>query len=373
MAITSKFSSSTFQVFTTTPTPAQHPNYFETEQQFLQLLQTEHLDRQIASYPELAIELHHRVADAMTVAYEEPAQGRVTDSAHLLLQRLLYHINRLNLFWYDDLQHYQNERSLYLQWLRDCIEAGWQTWESAQINISSLQALEVPAIQQALMERSNHDLNPPLTYNKQYLREQMTLEGYRLLLAITSLDGLVEASRLSRILGGASNEVQATLIRVLLEEYGNGRLNRKHSTFFAQMMTELGLNTEPEGYFNLVPWEVLACINQNFLLTERKRYFLRYNGGLTYFEIAGPSIYQDYGMAAQRLGLSDSAKGYWELHIREDERHGQWMLQDVALPLIDQYPQDAWEILLGYDQEKAMGERAGTAVIRTIQQLECLA
>ncbi len=156
-------------------------------------------------------------------------------------------------------------------------------------------------------------------------------------------------------------------MRVLLEEYGNGRLSRKHSTFFAQMMAELGLETEPEAYLNLVPWEVLASINHNFLLTERKRHFLRYNGGLTYFEIAGPSIYTDYLEAAKRMRLSDAAMGYWELHIREDERHGQWMLTDVALPLADMYPDHAWELVLGYDQEKFMGDRAATAVMTLIQ------
>jgi hypothetical protein len=136
------------------------------------------------------------------------------------------------------------------------------------------------------------------------------------------------------------------------------------------MMAELGLNTQPEGYFDIVPWELLACINHNFLLTECKRHFLRYNGGLTYFEIAGPSIYKDYMSAAERLQLSDTAMGYWELHIREDERHGQWMLEDVALPLVDQYPEDAWELVLGYDQEKWMGDRAGAALIRAVKQAE---
>jgi hypothetical protein len=54
-----------------------------------------------------------------------------------------------------------------------------------------------------LIERGEADLDPPLNENKRYLREEMTLAGYRHLLAIASLDGLVEASRLSRILGGA--------------------------------------------------------------------------------------------------------------------------------------------------------------------------
>jgi hypothetical protein len=43
------------------------------------------------------------------------------------------------------------------------------------------------------------------------------------------------------------------------------------------------------------------------------------------------------------------------------------MLHDVALPLVDLYPQQAWEILLGYDQDKYMSDRAGNAVIQAIQ------
>lgn len=201
----------------------------------------------------------------------------------------------------------------------------------------------------------------------------MSLAGYRHLIAIASLDGLVESSRLCHILGGASNEVQATLIRVLLEEYGNGRLNRKHSTFFAQMMQELDLDPTPEAYLDWVPWQVLASINHNFFLTQRKRHFLRYVGGFTYFEIVGPSIYTDYITAASRLGLSDTAMGYWELHIREDERHGQWMLHQAAIPLAELYPENAWELVLGYDQDKFMGDRAGAAVIKAVQAAERLA
>jgi hypothetical protein len=251
--------------------------------------------------------------------------------------------------------------------VRDQIEEAWQPWELAQLDVAGLQQLDA---KQALVERAAADLDPPLSENDRYMREQMSEAGYRHLLAIASFDGLVEASRLSRILGGAANEVQSTLTRVLLEEYGNGRLARKHSTFFAQMLAEFGLHTEPEAYFDLVPWQVLASINHNFLLTERKRYFLRYNGGLAYFEVAGPSIYKTYLAAAQRLGLSEAAMGYWELHIREDERHGRWMLDDVALPLAEQYPDEAWELVLGYDQEKLIGERAGVAVVRSIREAE---
>lgn len=339
-------------------------NYDQAEQQFVKLLEMEDLDRQLAVEPESVKEFESAIALAITEAYEQDASS---GAAHRFLQRILYQINRLKLFWYDDLRRYTNERSFYLQQIRNRIEDAWQTWELTHLDVAAIQREDV---QQALTERSAYDLNPPLSEDSRYLQEEMTETGYRHLLAIASFDGLVEGSRLSRILGGAANEVQCMLTRVLMEEYGGGRLARKHSTFFAQMMAEFDMSTEPETYFDLVPWEVLACANHNFLLTERKIYFLRYNGGLTYFEVAGPAAYRNYLAAAQRLGLSSAAMGYWELHIKEDERHGQWMLEDVALPLAKRYPIEAWELVLGYDQEKLLGDRAGVAVVRSVREAE---
>jgi hypothetical protein len=336
--------------------------YDHAEEQFIELLAMEDLDRKLDVKPAIASEFEQALSTAIRAAYKN---DRSDEQAHRFLQRILYRINRLKLFWYDDLQHYTNERSLYLSLCREQIEAAWQNWELAQIDVPALQELDV---KHALIERASADLNPPLSESSRYIREEMTEAGYRHLLAIGSFDGLVEGSRLCYVLGGAANEVQCTLVRVLLEEYGNGRLARKHSTFFAQMLAEFGMNTQPEGYFDLVPWEVLACANHNFLTTDRKRYFLRYSGALTYFEVAGPAAYKNYLAAAQRLGLSEAAMGYWELHIREDERHGRWMLDDVALSLAERYPKNAWELLLGYDQEKLMGDRAGNAVVRSIRE-----
>ncbi|MEH2052519.1 iron-containing redox enzyme family protein [Nostoc sp.] len=342
----------------------QTEEYDRAEEQFLELLAMEDLDNKLDANPVRASEFEQTLSMAIGAAY---GNDRSDEQAHRFLQRILYRINRLKLFWYDDLQNYTNERSLYLYSCRDQIEAAWQQWELAQLDVAALQQLDV---KHALIERASADLNPPLSESSRYIREEMTEAGYRHLLAIGSFDGLVEGSRLCYVLGGAANEVQCTLVRVLIEEYGNGRLSRKHSTFFAQMLAEFGMNTEPEGYFDLVPWQVLAAANHNFLTTDRKRYFLRYSGALTYFEVAGPAAYKNYLAAAQRLELSEAAMGYWELHIREDERHGRWMLDDVALSLAERYPNDAWELLLGYDQEKLMGDRAADAVVRSIREAE---
>jgi hypothetical protein len=232
--------------------------YYKAEQTFSELIEAENLDQRLDQFEKQIRYFETALSFALKEAYDQP-EG--SDAAHLFLQRVLYRINRLNLFWYDDLTHYTNERSTYLQKVRNEIEAAWQAWELSHIDTEAYHSVD---IKQALLDRYQTDLDPQLSEGAIYLRQKMPFEGYRYLLAITSFDGLVEASRLSRILGGAANEVQATLTKVLLEEYGNGRLSRKHSTFFAKMMTELSLSTQPEAYFDLVPWQALATTNHNF-------------------------------------------------------------------------------------------------------------
>ncbi len=338
--------------------------YSSSKQQFLDLLELPELDSKVQKNPLLVSKFEEGLKSAIASSYESSQED---PSAHQFLQEVLYKINRLSCFWYGDLKAYNNDDSLYLHKVLKLIESAWQKWELEQLKVLELQTLNA---EDTIRERARVDVDPPLSEQDYYLRNEITIAGYQRLLAILSLDGLVEGSRIPYLLAGAANEIQSVLTRIFLEEYGSGHLNRKHSTFFVQMLNEFEMNIEPEGYFDLIPWEVLATINHGFFLIRRKRHFLRYIGGLTYFELAVPAIHQNYVEAGQRLGLSKAAMSYWEIHIREDERHGRWMLEDVALPLIKQYPQQAWELLLGYEQEKYMGDRAGNAMIREIQKAD---
>ncbi len=340
------------------------PDYDEAEWQFAELIELDELDEQIRARPSIAFEFERALDAALDAAYSKSSSS---EAAHRFIQRVLYRVNRLKLFWYDDLRSYTNERSDYLRTVRDRIEAAWQCWELTQPDVGALRDVNV---REALRRRAGADVAPPPSSDGLYFRDQVGEVGYRRLLAIASLDGLVEASQLSRTLGGASNEIHAMMTRLLVEEYGGGRSARKHSSFFAVMLTELDMLTKPEAYFDLVPWEVLAGINHSFLLSERKRFYLRYIGGLLYTEISVPAAFDNYRHAAERLGMSKAACGYWELHIKEDERHGRWMLNDVSLPLIEMYPNEAWEIVFGYDQQKFMSDRAGVAVARAVRAAE---
>ncbi len=340
-------------------------DFQDVERQFTRLLHLDDLEQKIAEKPALK----ESFEDALECALSDIRDGAECEPQTLLfLQRILYRINRLKLFWYDDLKNYTNEGSQYLFGIQSRIESAWQDWESNAIGIEPIDT--VTEVRKALRNRVAEDLDPKPSPEGLYFRNEMTQTGYRRLLAIASLDGLVEASQLSRVLGGVGNEVQSMLTRIFFEEYGKGILARKHSSYFSTMLEEFGMKTRPEAYFDLAPWEVLANINQSFFLCERKRNFLRYIGSLLFFEVSVPAAFENYKLAGERLGLSREAINYWELHIREDERHGQWMLDDVALPLVARYPDLAWEMVWGYNQQRFISARASQAIARSVREAE---
>jgi hypothetical protein len=336
------------------------PEYKKAESEFIALLNCDDLDGKILANPHIVENFNENIHSALKKSLDDD-----DESASLFVQRCLYKINRLKLFWDDDLKNYSNENSRFLFDLHSNIESKWSTWEEKQIVID-----RPTDVTQALCERTQGDLNPELSEDGRYIRDDVSDTGYRRLLAIASLDGLVEASQLSRVLGGASSEVQVMLARILWEEYGSGKLERKHSTYFAAMLDGMGLDSRPEAYFDLVPWEVLANINHSFMVSEQKRKYLRYIGGLLYIEVSVPASFTNIKLAGERLGVSPEAISYWDLHIKEDIRHGQWMLDDVALPLVEKYEEDAWEIVLGYDQQKYLSARASSSVVDSIQNCE---
>ena len=295
-------------------------NFQDVEHQFSRLLHLVDLDQKIHEKPALKEDFEDTLEYALSDGLDGP---ECEPQALLFLQRILYRINRLKLFWYDDLKNYTNEGSHYLFGIQNRIESAWQDWESNHINIEPIDT--IVEVRKALRNRVAEDLDPKPSTEGLYFRNEMTKTGYRRLLAIASLDGLVEASQLSRVLGGTANEVQAMLTRIFFEEYGKGILVRKHSSYFSAMLGKFKMETRPEAYFDLAPWEVLANINHSFFLCERKRNFLRYIGSLLFFEVSVPAAFKNYKLAGERLGLNPEAINYWEVHIKEDERHGRWI------------------------------------------------
>lgn len=330
------------------------------------LLELPGLDERAQRDPTLLAPLHRAIDEATCRAWRLDAavDDERVDEARIFSQRILYHVNRLRLYWFDAPSAYVNERSRVLLDLQDRIETPWQAWLAERIVLDEREIADPLTAIRAWVAR---DLEPIDSPAHRFFTEEVDLAGYKRLLQLGSLNGLVEASQLSRTLGGAAGEVQCMLTRILFEEYGGGRPQRKHSTYFAAMLEQLGLCAEPEAYFGSVPWEVLAAINHAFYLAENKRFFVRFCGAFTYTEVSTPISFRGYAAAARRLGLSDGRDDYWTLHIREDERHGRWMVDEVAAPMLERFPEHRRDLLFGYAQQRLVEADAANATLRACQ------
>ncbi|WNN90976.1 hypothetical protein [Gloeocapsopsis dulcis] len=142
--------------------------YTQTEQQLNALIKLEELDERIQAQPWMVNEFEVVLDKAIAAAYQSTTNSTL---AQHFLHRLLYRINRLKLFWYDNLQHYTNERSIYLHLCREKIETAWQQWELAHIDVLTLQTLDV---QKSLLEWANCDRNSRDTEQEDYLQQEMT-------------------------------------------------------------------------------------------------------------------------------------------------------------------------------------------------------
>lgn len=342
--------------------------YESAETNVVELLDMPDLDGRASADPAIMAPLRE-VIDAATCrawAAETAGADPRADDARGFCQRVLYRLNRLRLYWFDSPAAYINERSRSLLDLQDCIEGPWQTWLARRV---ALEPRDIADPLAAIRQWVARDLEPIDSPFHQFFTREVDVEGYKRLLQIGSLNGLVEASQLSRTLGGAAGDVQCMLTRILFEEYGGGRAQRKHSTYFAVMLEQLGLSAEPEAYFEYAPWEVLAVINQAFYLAENKRFFIRFCGAFTYTEVSTPVSFRSYAAAARRLSLSDGRDDYWTLHIREDERHGQWMVEKVAKPMLERFPDFARDLLSGYAQQRFIEADAANATLRACQDI----
>ena len=326
------------------------------DKQFAALTVAVNLDRKLRASPGMAARFEGALTRAIRSAYRQP---HGVDAAHWLLQRTLYRVNRLGMFWYDDPRHYANERSPYLMVVRERIERAWQEWEARELDVAALRRVEAPL---ALRGRVRQDAAARSSSDERYFA-QTTAAGYCRLVQIAALEALSEVSHLSRALAGPPNDIQATLTRVLVER-------QRQSAFLSTMLEACSLSSEPEAYFDAVPWEVLASINQSFLLSDRRRHFLRYVGALLFRETSAPAAFGEYRAAAARLGLSAPARGYWNARAEHDARHGRWLLEGVALPLAAHHRADAWEIVLGYDQQKLLVARATAAIARSARDAD---
>ena len=97
-------------------------------------------------------------------------------------------------------------------------------------------------------------------------------------------DFLTEASAMARNVLGNFGLAQSELFKVLIDEYGYGVHEAKHSTLFGDTLRSRGLSAQVHAYWQLYLASSLALTNYFHFVTRNHEHFFRYLGALYYTE-----------------------------------------------------------------------------------------
>ncbi|HEX7144006.1 MAG TPA: iron-containing redox enzyme family protein [Gaiellaceae bacterium] len=202
----------------------------------------------------------------------------------------------------------------------EAIEAVWLEPILAQQEALTPQLSSAPEIA-PLIEESIADGDSDGRSSADFLANDATREQFRAVVADYAVDGLTEAQNFFAAIPRLPIRAQMAVMRVLIDEFGCGNLQRAHSELYMDLLRELDLPTDLASHLPDVSAETLAFVNCFYWLASRApdvEYFL---GALAYLEAYIPTGFSCFDVACRRLGIKHSL--YYSEHIHIDEFHKQ--------------------------------------------------
>jgi Iron-containing redox enzyme len=195
------------------------------------------------------------------------------------------------------------------------------TWTTASLE-SYLDSLEMTAGQeQSLVEKTITGSSDPE-------------RALRMWLVQFAPDFLSEASPMMRNVLGAYGQPQSEWFKIVIDEYGYGVHDTKHSSLFERTLESVGLKSDIHRYWQYYLNSSLLLNNYFHYLGKNHELFFRYAGALFYTE----SSLVDFCRRAEallRAVYGDRADArYFTEHVHIDQHHGRMARDKIIRPLV---------------------------------------
>ncbi|TCT88973.1 heme oxygenase-like protein [Gibbsiella quercinecans] len=163
----------------------------------------------------------------------------------------------------------------------------------------------------------------------------------KFLLMQHALDFLPESSHMIRYAKGDFGAEQSALFRVLLDEFGYGRHEEKHSTLFKKTLSSAGMYDNSHAYWNFYLNSTLMNNNYFHYITNDISKFFEYVGAITWAENSfGPYCRMIGNMLKETI--KDIDVRYYEEHDHIDGFHGRMTLHEILNPLAKRFGNDVY-------------------------------
>ncbi|MEU6283002.1 iron-containing redox enzyme family protein [Streptomyces sp. NPDC047028] len=190
-----------------------------------------------------------------------------------------------------------------------------------------------------------------------HLRDEGELWQLREYAAQRSLYHLKEADPHAWVLPRLWGRAKAAMAAVEFDEFGGGRAERVHARLFADLMTDLGLETAYGRYLDAGGAEMLAVVNLMSLFGLHRELRGALVGHFADVEITSSPGSRRLAEAMRRTGAGPAAEFFYDEHVEADAVHEQVVRHDVIGGLLDEEPGLSADIAFGIDATEYLEDR----------------
>lgn len=162
--------------------------------------------------------------------------------------------------------------------------------------------------------------------------------GVQMFLLHKASDFLTEGSAMPKVLAGNTGQLQMSLTRVFMDEYGSGDISRKHSTLFKKAMRSVGLSGSPHSHFeDYLPASIMMT-NFFHFVCGNPQHFFRYLGAIYFAEASTVEFFRKLTNTFKAYDPDGNINlEYFDEHIEVDQTHRQICWQELIIAALDIY------------------------------------
>ncbi|OCH38077.1 iron-containing redox enzyme family protein [Aliivibrio fischeri] len=181
-------------------------------------------------------------------------------------------------------------------------------------------------------------------------------------------DFLSEASAMARNVLGNFGPITSELFKVLIDEYGYGVHEKKHSSIFEKLMKDAGLNSDIHYYWNFYTPTSISLINYFHYISKNHNKFFKYLGALYFTEATLASATKHQSKVINEVFKGEVNSLYFDEHSHIDVHHGRMALENIIHPLIEELGEQIIpDILAGFEEFAVLQDIADEELYKHIE------
>lgn len=196
-----------------------------------------------------------------------------------------------------------------------------------------------------------------------FLHRHATAEQYREFMIQRSVYHLKESDPHGWALPRLDGAAKTALAELQNDEFGGGRPEWLHSRLYAEALSAAGLDPTYGAYVDQVPAYTLAVNNAMSLFGLNRRLRGAAMGHLAAFEMTSSVPCRRYLQGARRLELGAAVERYFDEHVEADAVHEHLALLGICVPLVEETPSLAGDVLFGAATSTLLDAIAGDAMV----------